>query len=258
MLAAALAAAGASAFVLAGGGPARGQALGPPTVATGPADRFHLHSARVTGSVDPNGLETSYRFQYGRTTAYGFSTPAVDAGAGFATLPVAAKLSRLAQGTTFHYRFVATNSLGTALGADATFTTRDPRVAGRYRVRLRILSGGRAFGQRPGNVVHRAYSFRPRCQGPLCHAVHLVRDGKRGRFRSTLRRARSGVYVGTERFRGGRCDDGLRFHTAGLIRVAVARTSGDHASRIHGHMAIRLRGCTRDGERARLRGRASG
>jgi hypothetical protein len=256
-LAAAVVASGAAALVLFGGrsAPARGQALAAPTVTTGPADRFHLHSARLTGSVDPNGLETTYLFQYGRTTAYGSSTPAVDAGSGFATLPVAAGLSGLAQGTRFHYRLVAINSRGIAAGADAVFATRDPRIGGRYRVRLRILSGGRAFGQHQGKVVHRGYSFRPRCSGSLCGALRLVRGGKRGRFRSTLQRALSGVYVGTERFRGGRCDDGLRFHTKAPIRIAVRRTSGDRASRIHGHLAIKLGGCARGSERARLRGR---
>jgi hypothetical protein len=256
-LLAALVAGGAVALVVFGGrsAPARGQALAAPTVTTGPADRFHLNSARLTGSVDPHGVETSYRFQYGRTTAYGSSTPAVDAGAGFARLPVTAALSGLAPGTRFHYRLVATNSLGTAAGADATFATRDPRIGGRYLVRLRILSRDPAFGQRRGSVVHRRYSFRPRCSGSLCGALRLVREGKRGLFRSTLQRARSGVYVGIERFRGGRCNDGLRFHTRAPIRIAVRRTSGDRASRIHGHLAIKLRGCAQGSERARLRGR---
>src|SRR5690349_1920411 len=205
-LVASLVASGAIALFLFGGrsAPARGQGVAAPTARTGSADRFHLHSARLAGAVDPNGLETHYRFQYGRTTAYGSSTPPVDAGAGFATIPVTAALSGLAQGTRFHYRLVATNSLGTATGADATFATRDPRIGGRYRVRLRVLGGGRAFGQRPGTIVHRRYDFRPRCAGPLCGALHLVRDGKRGRYRSTLQRARSGVYVGTGRLDGGR------------------------------------------------------
>jgi hypothetical protein len=257
MLVAALVASGAVALVLFGGrsAPAHGQGPAAPAATTGPADSLHIHSARLTGSVDPNGLKTSYRFQYGRTTAYGSSTPAGDAGAGFAKHPVAAALSGLAQGTRFHYRLVATNSLGTAAGTDATFASRDPRIGGRYRVRLRILRGGRAFGQRQGAVVHRRYSFRPRCSGSLCGALRLVRDGKRGRFRSTLRRARSGVYMGTERFRGGRCNDGLRFHTNAPIRIAVRRTSGDRASRIHGHLTVKLRGCGRGSERARLRGR---
>jgi hypothetical protein len=257
MLVAALVASGAAALVLLGGrsAPARGQGPAAPAATTGPADSLHIHSARLSGSVDSNGVATSYRFQYGRTSAYGSSTPAVDAGAGFAPRPVAAALSGLAQGTTFHYRLVATNSLGTAAGADATFATRDPRIGGRYRVRLRILRGGRAFGQRRGTVVHRRYSFRPRCSGSLCRGLHLVRDGKRGRFRSTLRRARSGVYVGTERFHGGHCNDGLRFHTNAPVRIAVRRTSGDRASRIDGHLAIKLRGCARGFERARLRGR---
>jgi hypothetical protein len=205
--------------------------------------------------VNPNGLATSYRFDYGPTVAYGSSTPAVAVGAGVVPLPVSAAVSGLESGTTYHYRLVATNSLGTAFGADASVTTRDPRVGGRYRVRLRIAGGGRPFRQRPGDVVHRGYTFRPLCHGPLCESVRLVRDGQRGRFDSTLQRARSGVYVGTERFHGGRCDDGLRFHTTTPIRIAVKRTSGDHASRIHGRLEIKLKGCASGIERVRLRGR---
>jgi hypothetical protein len=254
-----LVAACVGAVVAFGGGsvPARGQALGRPAVTTGSANGLHLHSARLGGTVDPGGLTTSYRFEYGRTTNYGSVTPPVDVRAGFAPVPAAARVSGLAKGTTFHYRLVANNVLGTAVGADRTFASRDPRVGGRYRVRLRVVGGGLPFGQRAGTVVHRAYRFHPRCRS-RCGSVRLVREGKRGRYHSTLRRARSGVYVGTERFHGGRCNDGLRFHTTTPIRIAVKRTSGDHASRIHGHLEVKLGGCTRATERVRLRGRTRG
>jgi hypothetical protein len=237
---------------------ARGQAVGAPTVVTGPADRVHVHSARLMGSVNPEGVETRYRFEYGRTTAYGASTPAVAAGAGVTPVSARADLDGLRRGTSYHYRLVASNALGTAVGADATVTTRDPRLRGAYRVRLRVVAGGRVFGQRRGDVVHRTYRFAPRCGGVLCRGARLVRTGQRGRFRSTLGRVRSGVYSGTERVHGGRCDDGLRFHTAAPIKVSVERTAGDRASRIRGRLRLRAGGCAMGSERARLRGRAIG
>ncbi|HWK25251.1 MAG TPA: hypothetical protein VNS09_01735 [Solirubrobacter sp.] len=89
------------------------------TVATGPAESITTGSAVVTGTVNPGGEATTYQFDYGTTTAYGLSTPQVDAGAG--TDPVAARatLTNLTENTTYHYRVTAN---GTA-GADRTFRT---------------------------------------------------------------------------------------------------------------------------------------
>jgi hypothetical protein len=47
----------------------------------------------------------------------------VSAGSGTSTSSVSAKLSGLADGTTYHYRFVATSTAGTSHGSDAVFTT---------------------------------------------------------------------------------------------------------------------------------------
>jgi hypothetical protein len=88
--------------------------------------------------------------------------------------------------------------------------------------------------------------------------MKLKRQGRRGHFESGLRRASSGVYVGTERFRRGRCDNGLRFHSATEIKVNVKRTSGDRASRLRGKLHIRLGGCVSGSEKASLKGRAKG
>jgi hypothetical protein len=234
------------------------QAATAPTPHTAPASNIGPLSATLNGDVNANGHATTIHFQYGTTKNYGQTTPKQQIGAGTTPIPVAASIAGLKSGTRYHYRLVATSSLGTAVGDDETFTTRDPRVRGRYRVRLRIRSGGRPFGQRRGEVVHRLYRFRPRCDGALCQKVKLVRRGKRGRFKSGLVRAHSGLYVGTERFRGGYCNDGLRFRSAARIRVKVKRTAGDRASRIRGRLAVKLRGCVSGTERARLRGRARG
>jgi len=80
-------------------------------------------AATVNGSVDPNRLATTYRFQYGRTTAYSSSTAPVAVGSGDAAVSVSARLTGLAAGITYHYRIVATSAAGTVYGLDRSFTT---------------------------------------------------------------------------------------------------------------------------------------
>ena len=95
---------------------------GPPVVTTNPATNVELRSATLNGAVDPQGLNTTVRFQYGRTTSYG-STTANQTKTGDTTQNVAANISGLTAGTTYHFRIVATNSAGTRYGSDRAFTT---------------------------------------------------------------------------------------------------------------------------------------
>jgi hypothetical protein len=84
-------------------------------------------SATVSGTVNPNGTDTHYYFEYGTTTSYGSKTTSTDAGAGTADVPVSANLTGLTPSTTYHYRVAAVNSVGdTTVGADQTFTTTTP------------------------------------------------------------------------------------------------------------------------------------
>jgi phosphodiesterase/alkaline phosphatase D-like protein len=94
-----------------------------PTVTTGEATSIDFTSVRLNGSVNPNGSVTTYRFEYGTTTAYGSSTPNTNAGSGTSALGVNTSVTGLTSGTPYHYRLRATNSAGTAFGADQTFTT---------------------------------------------------------------------------------------------------------------------------------------
>jgi DNA-binding beta-propeller fold protein YncE len=81
--------------------------------------------AKLGALVNPGGIEATYRFEYGTTTAYGQSTPFPEGsvGEGLASRAVWAAASGLAPGTTYHYRVVATNEVGEAVGPDQTFTT---------------------------------------------------------------------------------------------------------------------------------------
>jgi hypothetical protein len=80
-------------------------------------------SATLSAQLNPEGSDTTYRFEYGLTASYGSSTPTKDAGSGTASVLVEAHLQELLTSTTYHYRLVATNSGGTVEGADQTFTT---------------------------------------------------------------------------------------------------------------------------------------
>jgi hypothetical protein len=94
-----------------------------PAATTGAAGAVTDHSATLSGSVTAKGAPTTYRFQYGPTTAYGSATPVTAAGLGTAAVVAGATLSGLRPATTYHFRIVATNSGGVARGVDRTFTT---------------------------------------------------------------------------------------------------------------------------------------
>jgi multidrug efflux pump subunit AcrA (membrane-fusion protein) len=77
----------------------------------------------VSGTVNPSGTATTYHFEYGTTSGLGSKTPSLDAGSGNAIVSVTANLTGLKPGATYYYRLVATNSIGTVDGADASFVT---------------------------------------------------------------------------------------------------------------------------------------
>ena len=51
-----------------------------PSVSTGSASSVTTSSARVSGTVNPQGSPTSYTFQYGTSTSYGAQTSSTSAG----------------------------------------------------------------------------------------------------------------------------------------------------------------------------------
>jgi hypothetical protein len=104
----------------------------PPTVTTTAATSVKEEQATLNGSVNPNGLSTSYFFEYGLTTSYGSSTPIEPAGAGTVALNEKAVSTGLRQGATYHFRIVATNGAGTVHGEDKSFTTPASVVMANY------------------------------------------------------------------------------------------------------------------------------
>jgi hypothetical protein len=96
--------------------------IGFPIVTTKPATNVATSSATLNGLLDPHGLTTSVYFQYGTTTNYGRTT-ALQSQTGNTFWNIAEYIVGLAGNTTYHFRIVATNSVGTRYGNDGTFTT---------------------------------------------------------------------------------------------------------------------------------------
>jgi hypothetical protein len=109
-----------------------------PIVTTGEAQGVTRTGATLTGGVDPGGAPTTYHFAY--VPASGYQAQAANPYAGGATTPESESvgsdyaghavaptlLGELRPGVTYDYALVATNSVGTTIGPNATFTTSAP------------------------------------------------------------------------------------------------------------------------------------
>jgi NHL repeat len=105
----------------------------PPTVdAGGPfASDISTAAATLNATVNPNGSETTYRFEYGTDTSYGQTTPDASVGSTPGDQSVSADIDGLSPGTVYHFRVVADNGTGGEIvGADATFATAPAAPAG--------------------------------------------------------------------------------------------------------------------------------
>lgn len=106
-----------------------GDSSPPPAVTTAPATGVTSSGATLNGSVNPNGQQTSYAFQWGPTSRYGHETSLTSAGAGTTSQSVSAALSGLQPGTNYHFRIIAMSASGTSVGTDRSFTTSGTRPA---------------------------------------------------------------------------------------------------------------------------------
>jgi hypothetical protein len=129
---------------------------GPPTVVTGPASSLTHRSARLNGTVGPNGLATTWYFEYGRSTRYGAKSRVRSAGKGTRPVNVSVALSGLRAATTYHFRLVARNAAGTRRGADVAFTTASVTLvahAPQVVYGRGVVLSGRVPTGRPGESV---------------------------------------------------------------------------------------------------------
>ena len=95
----------------------------PPTVATHSAESITESTATLTGTVNPNGTNADYYFEYGIDQYYGYITANTNMGSGRTDMIVGADIGDLNDDTTYHYRIIGTNQSGSSYGEDSIFTT---------------------------------------------------------------------------------------------------------------------------------------
>jgi hypothetical protein len=118
--------------------PSASLAAGPPIVGEAWSSAVLASSARITAELDPNGLNSSYRFEYIKQATYEANIAAAkDPFTGALKSPLnnegnaaiggppayTALLSALSPATPYRYRITAKNSAGTEVGAVHLFTT---------------------------------------------------------------------------------------------------------------------------------------
>ena len=131
----------------------------PPVAVTSPASGVGPTTATLGGTVNPNGQPTTWYVEYGTSTGYGTKTPTTDAGAGSSSKTVSIAVTGLTAGRTYHFRFVATSSAGTALGADATFVTAEAPTATTSAASSVTATGARLNGKVDPNGRATTYLF---------------------------------------------------------------------------------------------------
>jgi hypothetical protein len=102
-----------------------------PSAITTAATAVKPSEATLHASINPNGAETKYQFEYGTTTSYGSKAPATatSIGSGSTSVEASQPITGLTPGATYHFRISATNAAGTSRGEDRTFTTPMPPLA---------------------------------------------------------------------------------------------------------------------------------
>jgi hypothetical protein len=205
----------------------------PPDVTTGEGVAGPDGAANLTGSVNPNGVNTTYWFELGTTADYGTSTdPATTQSADHA-LRVSGIATGLEPATTYHYRLVGTTSHGTTYGQDRTLTTLPApgstielsrlRVAPKSfrrarsrrrapaRIRYRLSAEGtvtlRFYRRAPGVRRGRACGRPPRTRVPRrrrCARWVRMRGSLRHDARPGTTAARFGGWLGRRRLPRGR------------------------------------------------------
>ena len=138
--------------------------------------------AKLGALVNPGGIQTAYRFEYGPTKPTAARRPSRKAALGKASIArdVWASASGLASGSTYHYRVVATNELGTVYGPDQTFTTLTAEQAACPNEQLRGGFSARLPDCRAYELVTPPVKTRPSSM----LRTRCVLEHGRGRWRS--------------------------------------------------------------------------
>src|ERR1044072_663080 len=95
----------------------------PAVVITLPANGISTNGAVLSGLVTPGSRTGVVWFEWGTDTNYGHATASAVMGESFAPSAFSNTVTGLSPARLYHYRAVASNSLGVVAGADVSFVT---------------------------------------------------------------------------------------------------------------------------------------
>ena len=212
-----------------------------PGLAVSPATKVTGTSAQLNGKVDPNGVATTFVFQYGTSKSYGAQTPVQNAGAGPNTVNVSAPVGGLQAHTTYHFRIVATSANGTFNSGDRSFYTATGKLAITFGARPDPVVFGHGvalFGRVNGAgggvpvVIHgQAFPF----SGPMTQIGNPVLTDNNGNFKAVI-----AVALVRARYFATASVGGVNLTSPAItsrVRVRVGLTItklGGHLVRFHG------------------------
>ncbi len=128
----------------------------PPAIDGLKAEDLTATSAVLLAKVNPNGLHTTYKIEYGPSTNYGQTTPEGTIEASNSDQPIEVHLGNLTPGVVYHYTLVATNADGTTTAEDHTFNFYPPNCPNenvRQQAQANYLPDCRAYELvSPGNA----------------------------------------------------------------------------------------------------------
>jgi hypothetical protein len=129
-----------------------------PTVVTGGTSSPGARSVVLEGTINPEGVSSSYHFEYGTDLTYGHRSPVVgetDAGSGGTPVSASTTIDGLEPSKTYFYRLVGSNSSGSIAGGAGSFTTLSapPDVGGAFVSAITPRSAGLHGTVNPNNSL---------------------------------------------------------------------------------------------------------
>jgi hypothetical protein len=152
--------------------------------------------ATLKAQVNATGSPSTYRFEYGTSTSYGFTTPQASLGSAQGDVGASAELTGLQPDTEYHFRVVAEDGHGTSRGGDVTFTT--------FPLGAATLPDGRVYEMVTPAENENANVYIPQAGGPDGEAV----DGFTGRPFQVSATGGAVAYVGDPTSGGNGSDGG--------------------------------------------------
>ena len=159
-----------------------------PAVTTLAATTVTGNSATLNGTINPNGLATTYYFEWGTTTGYGNSTATLSAGSGSVNVSVSAGLAGLTPGSTYHFRLVGINSDSSTNGGDMSFTPGVATVTTTAATTITMsgaVTGGNVTSDGGSGITARGVCWATTAN-PIVAGSHTTDGSGTGTYTSTL------------------------------------------------------------------------